>query len=128
MLNGVLVAYGIILASLPVPIVHFVAVPVSPFIAGFLGGGMAKADEGRVLVFGLIVGGLALIPTVGLLIAALGFDASIYGLNKWLVVSVAAVLPLYTWWAVTVGALLSYLFRRKEQVAVDSKTATASDE
>ncbi len=127
MLNGVLVAYGLILASLPIPIVHFIAVPVSPFVAGFIGGGIAKADEGRVIVFGLIVGGLALIPTAVLLVIALGFDASLYGLNKWLVVSVAAVLPLYTWWGVTVGALISYLFRKKERESEQTRASASSD-
>lgn len=128
MLNGVLIAYGIILASLPIPIVHFVAVPISPFAAGFIGGGVAKADEGKVIVFGLIVGGLALIPTIALLILALGFDVSLYGLNKWLVVIVAAVLPLYTWWGVTVGALISFLFRKKEQERAGQQPAAVSSD
>lgn len=113
MLKGVLVAFGVILASIPVPIVHFVAVPVGPFVAGFVGGGIARADEGRIVIFGLIVGGLALIPAAVLLLATLVMDLDL-GLPTGLVVAAAIALVPYTWFGVTVGALISFLLRDKD--------------
>ena len=115
MLKGTLVAFGIMLASIPIPIVHFVTLPIGPFIAGFIGGGIAKADEGRILVFGLLVGGLMLIPAVALLIVGLLSDGDIIGLNRWLVVGVAGALPIYVWFGVTMGALVNYLTRAGER-------------
>ena len=114
MLNGVLAAYGIILASLPIPIVHFITFPVGPFVAGFVGGGIAKADEGRVVIFGLIVGGLALIPAAVLLVLALALDVE-FPVPTGLVIFAAIVLVPYTWFGVTLGALISFLLRDRER-------------
>lgn len=114
MMTGVVVAYAIILASIPIPIVHFVTFPIAPFIAGFVGGGVAKADEGQVTVFGLIVAGLALIPAAILLVLALAADVHFGNLPNGLVIGAAVALVPYTWFGVTIGALASYLFRRKE--------------
>ncbi len=114
MLNGVLTAYGIILASIPIPIVHFITFPIGPFVAGFVGGGIAKADEGRIVTFGLMVGGLALIPTAILLVLALAVDVD-FGLPTGLVVFAAIALVPYTWFGVTVGALISFLLRDRER-------------
>lgn len=113
MLNGAAIAFAIILASIPIPIVHFIALPISPFIAGFVGGGVAKADEGQVTVFGLLVAGLALIPALILLILAVATDIN-FGMPSALVIGAAIVLVPYTWFGVTLGALISYLFRKKE--------------
>ena len=46
MLKGVMVGFGIMLASLVIPIVHYVAAPLSPFNAGFIGGGMVSWVSG----------------------------------------------------------------------------------
>lgn len=128
MLNGVLAAYGIILISLPIPIVHFVTIPIGPFLAGFIGGGIAKADEGRVTVFGLIVGGLALIPAVLLLVLALALDIQFFNLPTGLVVFVAVALVPYTWFGVTVGALVSYLLREQDHRDPTGTEAPSSDD
>ncbi len=124
MLNGVLAAYGIILASLPIPIVHFITFPIGPFIAGFVGGGIAKADEGRVVIFGLIVGGLALIPAVLLLVLALVVDVE-FPVPTGLVVAAAIILVPYTWFGVTMGALISFVLRDRERK--NAVTGTSDD-
>ncbi len=126
MLNGVLVAYGIILASIPIPIVHFVTLPIGPFIAGFVGGGIARADEGRIIVFSLIVGGLALIPAALLLVLALAVDVE-FPVPTGLVVFAAIALVPYTWFGVTVGALISYLLRENERKNADAAPANSDD-
>lgn len=127
MLKGVLVAYGIILASIPVPIVHFFTFPIGPFVAGFVGGGIAKADEGKIVVFGLIVGGLALIPAALLLVLALVLDIE-FPVPTGLVVFASIFLVPYTWFGVTLGALISFVLRDRERKgAAASQAATASD-
>ena len=115
MLAGVLVAAGIILGSLAtiaIPIVHFISVPSGPFIAGLVGGGVAKADEGRIVIFGLYVALLMAVPS-GLLIL-LGFVLDVDSTIQWLLIIVGIAIVPYTWWAVTVGALVGYLMRRNE--------------
>ena len=43
MVKGVLVGLGIMIVCALIPIVHFIAVPASPFIAGYFGVGYAKS-------------------------------------------------------------------------------------
>ena len=116
MLKGALVAFGIMLVSIPIPIVHFIAVPLSPFIGGFIGGGIARADEERIIWFGLLVAGLMAIPAaVAGLILVLADSGSVLGANRTLLIAFAAAIVPYAWFGVTVGALTSYAFRAAER-------------
>ena len=49
----------------------------------------------------------------GLLIL-LGFLLDVDGVIQWLLIIVGIAIVPYTWWAVTVGALVGYLMRRNE--------------
>jgi hypothetical protein len=104
MLNGVLVGFGIILASLIIPIVHYVAVPLSPFIAGFIGSGVAKIDESGIVKFGALMAALMFVPSV-----------EIIGIPTMLGVWVTLALIPYTWFGATVGALGGYVIRRNQE-------------
>ena len=116
MLKGALVAFGIMLVSIPIPIVHFIAVPLSPFIGGFVGGGIARADEERIIWFGLLVAGLMAIPAVATGLAlAFADSGSVLGANRTLLIVFAAAIVPYAWFGVTVGALVSYAFRAAER-------------
>lgn len=115
MLNGVLVATGLVLVSLltiAIPIVHFVSVPLGPFVAGLIGGGVAKADEGQIVKFGLYVGALMAVPAAVTIIIGFMVDMG----EPWniLIPVIGIIVVPYTWWAVTIGALGSYLMRRGE--------------
>lgn len=116
MLKGVITAFAIILLSIPIPVVHFIAIPVSPFIAGFIGGGIARADEARIIWFGIIVGSLMLIPAAIIIFIWQVLDVDQF-LNAptwfWAIVGIA-IAP-YTWFGTTIGALTSYGFRSKQQ-------------
>ena len=68
MLNGVLVGFGIMLASLLIPIVHYVSAPLGPFIAGFIGGGVARIDQDGIIKFGVLTALLMFIPAAVVLI------------------------------------------------------------
>ena len=52
MFKGVMVGFGIMLASLVIPVVHYVAAPLSPFVAGFIGSGIANINQDGVIKFG----------------------------------------------------------------------------
>ncbi|MCZ6867513.1 MAG: hypothetical protein O7E55_09315 [Chloroflexi bacterium] len=56
MLKGALIGFGISILLLMIPIVHFVAGPIGPFIGGFVGGGVARATPGRAVGIGLLMG------------------------------------------------------------------------
>ena len=126
MLKGALVAFGIMLGSIAIPLVHWVSIWFGPFIAGFIGGGVAKADEDGIVKFGLLVGGMMLLPVAFALGVLFAFD--IGGIWRTLLIVFAIVIVPYTWFGVTVGALLSYLSRKKaaEKAAVEAVTTPTS--
>ena len=45
MIKGALTSVILMFVFIPIPIVHFFAVPLSPFIGGFIGGAIAKAEK-----------------------------------------------------------------------------------
>jgi len=121
MLKGVMVGFGIMVASLVIPIVHYVAVPLSPFIAGFIGGGIAKIDENGIVKFGAAMAWLMFIPALLMLIVkfVVGVD-EILTIPIMLGVWVTIALIPYTWFGATVGALGGYLIRRNQESEQDS--------
>lgn len=58
MFKGVLVAFGIMLICALIPIVHFIAFPVSPFIGGYFGINFAGPGDDSYFIRGLKFGGL----------------------------------------------------------------------
>ena len=125
MLAGVLTASGIIFVSLltiPIPFVHLVTVIPGPFVAGYIGGGVAKADEGRIITFGLLVAAFMALPAAVLLVV--GFVAGVEGFLRIILIAVGAAIIPYVWWAVTVGALISYMVRRRGAGATETDSRT----
>lgn len=119
MVKGVAVAFAIMLAAIPIPIVHFVLIPVSPFIAGFIGGGIARADEMRIIWFGLILGGLMFIPALAGIVAWAVLDAEeILGIPTGVALALGIGLVPYAWFGSTLGALASYYFRQRGESSV----------
>ncbi len=122
MLKGVLIAFAIMLVAIPIPGVHFIAIPVSPFVAGFVGGGVAKADEMKIVWFGLIVGALMLIPAVIIISYwQLGDAERLLGAPTWFWAVVGVAIVPYAWFGSTIGALGSYLMRSKGEAAAESE-------
>ena len=122
MFKGVLIAFAIMLVAIPIPGVHFIAIPVSPFVAGFVGGGVAKADEMKIVWFGLIVGALMLIPAVIIISYwQLGDAERLLGAPTWFWAVVGVAIVPYAWFGSTIGALGSYLMRSKGEAAAESE-------
>ena len=114
MLKGVLIAFAIMLVAIPIPGVHFIAIPLSPFVAGFVGGGIARADEMKIVWFGLIIGALMSIPAATIIVYWQVSDAErLLGVPIWFWAVIGIGIVPYAWFGVTIGALFSYLINSK---------------
>lgn len=120
MLNGVLVGFGIMLASLLIPVVHYVAAPLSPFVAGFIGGGIAKIDQDGIIKFGVLTALLMLIPVFAVLLMKFAFSVDeVFSIpTTWVMIIVIIFIP-YTWFGATVGAMGGYYIRRNQEESAE---------
>ncbi len=116
MFKGVLVGFGIMIASLVIPIVHYVAAPVSPFVAGFIGSGVAEIDQNGIIKFGALTALLMFIPAIVVMLLkfVVGVDEILNIPTTWVMIAVLALIP-YTWFGATVGALGGYYIRRNQE-------------
>jgi hypothetical protein len=110
MLKGALIAFGIMIGSIAIPGFHWITIWFGPFVAGYFGGGIAKADEDKIVKFGLLVAGMMLLPVAIALSALYLFDVG--GFIRFFLIVLAIVIVPYTWFGVTLGALFSYLSRK----------------
>ena len=113
MFKGVMVGFGIMLASLVVPVVLYAAASLSPSVAGFIGSGIANINQDGIIKFGGLMAGLMFIPVVVVLIIKFVFgvdEVMRIPTTLWVIV-VVAFIP-YTWFGATVGALGGYMIRR----------------
>ncbi|MFL2665406.1 MAG: DUF5518 domain-containing protein [Dehalococcoidia bacterium] len=118
MINGVLIGYAIILISIPIPVVHFIAVPLSPFVAGFIGGGVAKTDEKSTLKFGLLMALLMSIPGLFFILFRFIFGIDeVFSISSDIFIVILLILIPYTWFGSTIGALISYIIRKNQDKA-----------
>jgi fatty acid desaturase len=126
MLKGAVIAFGIMLGAIAIPGFHWVTVWFGPFVAGYFGGGIAKADEDKIVKFGLLVAGMMLVPVAAALSALYIFDVG--GILRFFLFVMAIVIVPYTWFGVTLGALFSYLSRKKaaEKAAAEEANAASS--
>ncbi len=116
MLKGLAAAFAIMLVAIPIPVVHFIAIPLSPFIAGFIGGGMAKADEMKIVWFGLMLGATMLIPAAIIIVYWQLSDAErLLGAPTWFWAVIGIGIVPYAWFGATIGALASYLMRSRAE-------------
>jgi|TARA_B100001964_G_scaffold206539_1_gene237691 hypothetical protein len=116
MLKGALIAFVIMLAAIPIPIAHFILIPLGPFIGGFFGGGIAKADKGKIIVFAAIVAGLMVLPVLFVFSIWMIFGIEeIMGFQSSIVIIVFALLIPYTWFGTMLGALVSYAVRKNQE-------------
>ena len=126
MLKGALIGFGIMIGSIAIPVFHWVAIWFGPFVAGYFGGGIAKADEDKIVKFGLLVAGMMLLPVAIALSALYIFDVG--GFIRFFLFVMAIVIVPYTWFGVTLGALFSYLSRKKaaDKAAAEETEAASS--
>lgn len=116
MFNGVLIGIAIILFSIPIPVVHFIAVPLSPFVAGFIGAGVAKTDEKSTLRFGFLMALLMSIPGLFFIVFRFIFGIDeIFNISSDIFIVILLILIPYTWFGSTIGAFISYIIRKNQE-------------
>ena len=116
MLKGIMLSLAIISVSAFIPILHFIAFPLSPFIAGYFGIRCSQVSKEKYarksLLFGTWIGVLFLIPAtlIGIMIM------KVYGLGSHhaqIIIIMVLVAALYSGSMSTLGAMYSVI-RRKE--------------
>ena len=116
MIKGALTSVILMFVFIPIPVVHFFAVPLSPFIGGFIGGAIAKAEKERIIIFGFVTAGIAFIPCSIIIIFSivqLINESEVAGMNPWWAIVLSSVLIPYTWFGNLVGALIGYTARSR---------------
>jgi hypothetical protein len=97
MVKGVLIGLGIMVFCALIPPVHFVALPASPFIAGYIGVGQATGSSDPFSVKGLKFGSL-----LGLLVLLIsGFGAA----AVMLLIGPGQKITVVMWFGVVIFAL-----------------------
>ena len=123
MIKGVLVALGIMIVSALIPLVHFITVPVSPFIGGYVGINYAQSSPRgyamKSMQFGSLLGLVVLVVSgaAAVIVSLIIGPAQKVLVLMWIGV---AVITLYTGSMSTLGAMYSSL---KSQ----SKSSEASE-
>jgi hypothetical protein len=117
MFKGVLIGLGIMLVCALIPLVHFLALPASPFIAGYIGVVHASESPDPYSVKGLKFG--ALLGLLVLLISGTGAAAVMLLIGPGQKVTVVmwfgvAIFTLYTGSMAALGAMYSAIrFQRR---------------
>ena len=112
MIKGVFLALGIMFVSLLIPLVHFVAFPISPFIGGYFGIKFAQVPResyaAQCLLFGTLLGLLLLILSslASVLVVNLFDNGQRFQTIIWIGVG---VLTFYTASMSALGAMFSVL-------------------
>lgn len=110
MFKGVLVAFGIMLICALIPLVHFIAFPLSPFIGGYIGinfaGAGAESYFIRGLKFGILLG-LVVLVIAGIAAAVVTLAVSPRQQVLLLMWGGVAVSTVYTASMSTLGAMYS---------------------
>ena len=111
MAKGVLIALGIMVGCLLIPLVHFVAFPASPFIGGYIGINSAASHRGSAAVKSLIFGALlgsVILCILALVVAVVMLLADV-GRFLWLMWGGVIVLTFYVASMSGLGAMFSQL-------------------
>ena len=112
MIKGVLIAFGIMIGCLLIPLVHFVAFPASPFLGSYFGIKFARVPKesyaAKSLLFGALLALLILI--IASLTAALVVSLTDLGQRFLVIIWIGVgVLTLYTGSMSALGAMFSVL-------------------
>ena len=102
MLKHALMGFGISLACLLPPIVHFASGPLGPFIGGWFAGSKHQATAGQAIVIGMLMGLIMVLP----LAVVLAVYNLLFSLENDLLVIVGVVMLGYTTVLGTVGAIV----------------------
>ena len=104
MLLSVTISFIIILVSAVIPIVHFIAFPISPFIAGFIGASFGNIDNEKIVYFGILSSLCLFFPLLIILKYTNTFGEIGWGYS----IIISLLLSGYIWFGSTFGALIKF--------------------
>ena len=126
MIKGVFIAFGIMVVSVLIPLVHFVAAPASPFIGGYIGISSARngprSPLAKAITFGFLLGGLVLIIAVSA--SAVVTALADLGRFLWVLWGGVVILVIYTASMSALGALFSLLKADSKNPVTDTEAET----
>ena len=105
MLKGALIGFGISILLLMIPIVHFIAGPIGPFIGGMVGGGVARANAAQAVGIGALMGLFMAVPAIVLAVISQAYADSLPDWAERLFTFVAIGLVFWAGILGTAGAL-----------------------
>ena len=118
---GVVGAAIAVACMLPIPIVHLVAMPLGPFLGGFVAGNIARPGmRGRAIIAVIVgsgVSGLLGIAAAVLLNVARKDELPTWFPSKDMLVAIIAVVWLYEATMATIGSTVSVSLARKKVAA-----------
>ena len=104
MLVPVIISFLIILVSAAIPLVHFIAFPISPFVAGFIGASLGDLKNEQIAYFGLLSSLCLLFP----LLFILKFTNTFGDIGWSYSIIISFILSGYIWFGSTIGALIKF--------------------
>ena len=111
MLISVLVSFLIIIISAAIPVVHFIAFPISPFIAGFIGASIGDLQDEKIIYFGLLCSIALFIP----LFFFIEFTPTFGDPSWYYSFLISFLLSGYVWFGTTIGALMKFWSSNKDK-------------
>ena len=104
MLLSVSISFIIIFVSAAIPIVHFIAFPISPFLAGFIGASFGDIDNEKIVYFGILSSLCLFFPLLIILKYTSTFGEIGWGYS----ILISLILSGYIWFGSTTGALIKF--------------------
>ncbi len=127
LVKAALIGFGIAIGILFIPIVHFIAGPVSPAIGGFIGGSKAKAEMVDAVIIGSLMGlfsFIIIIPTLAILTATTDLLGEGFQ-TFWLIAAILAF--LYITMLGIIGAFIGgHMARQPDKPLGDSSSEDES--
>ena len=104
MILSVSISFIIILISAAIPIVHFIAFPISPFLAGFIGASFGDIDNEKIVYFGILSSLCLFFP----LLIILKYTNTFGEIGWGYAILISLILSGYIWFGSTIGALVKF--------------------
>ena len=110
MLIAVITSFLIIIVSAAIPLVHFFAFPVSPFISGFIGATIGSIEDEKIVYFGILSAAALFLP----LFLLLELTGILGDLRWYFSLLISFILGAYVWFGITIGALIKFWTSNKK--------------
>ena len=112
--KAVAVGFGVTLAFLLPPIVHFITGPIGPFVGGFIGGSVSKAGVGQAIIIGISIAILIGCFAACFLVLATMFTSLLPELDVVILLLLAGTIFIYVVILGSTGAMVGGRIARRQ--------------